>query len=81
MKSNNTNTLESILKEFSAQKQLVDNLGDALMNIAMTGQFNERGEWEEPKWKPTVLFDLAQARGLIQKLYLMSLEVDDQQTN
>lgn len=78
---NKENTLENILKEFSVQKQLVDNLGDALMHIATEGNYNENGEWEEPEWKSSVLFNLGMARHLIQKFYLLSLEKSGEKTN
>lgn len=71
---NNTNTLEKILKEFSAQRQLVDGLGDALMHVTLAGSFNEENEWQEPEWKNDVLRNLAQARELIMKLYNMGLD-------
>jgi hypothetical protein len=63
--------LEDILKEFSAQGELVNGLGDALQNIALAGHFDEQGQWQEPEWKKTVLFNVAQARALIKKLYLL----------
>lgn len=68
---NKEQLLEDILKEFSAQGELVKGLGDALMHITLAGSFNEQGEWQEPEWKKTVLFDVAQARALIKKLYLL----------
>lgn len=61
--------LEDILKEFSAQGELVKGLGDALMHITLAGHFNEYSEWQEPEWKNTVLYDVAQARALIKKFY------------
>ena len=70
-KENNEKKLENILKVFSVQGELVNNLGDALQNIALAGHFNENGEWEEPVWKNTALFHVAQARALIKKLYKM----------
>lgn len=78
---NKENTLENILKEFSAQKPLLDNLGDALMHISTEGYYNEKGEWEEPEWKSSVLFNLGMARSLIQKLYLWSLEQSGEKSN
>ena len=63
--------LEDILKEFSAQGELVNGLGDALQNIALAGHFDEQGQWQEPEWKKTVLFNVAQARALIKKLYML----------
>lgn len=68
---NKEQMLEDILKEFSAQGELVIGLGDALQNIALAGHFDEQGEWQEPEWKKTVLFNVAQARALIKKLYLI----------
>lgn len=65
----NKEKLENVLKEFSAQGELVKDLGDALMHITLAGNFNEDGEWQEPEWKKKVLQDVAQARALIQKLY------------
>lgn len=65
---------EDILKEFSAQGELVKGLGDALMHITLAGHFNEDGEWQEPEWKKKVLYDVAQARALIQKLYEAGME-------
>jgi hypothetical protein len=47
-------------------------LGDALQNIALAGHFDEQGQWQEPEWKKTVLFNVAQARALIKKLYLIA---------
>ena len=64
--------LEDILKEFSAQGELVNGLGDALQDIALAGHFDEQGQWQEPEWKKTVLFNVAQARALIKKLYLIA---------
>lgn len=69
--TNKEQMLEDILKEFSAQGELVKDLGDALMHIALTGNYNEQGQWQEPEWKKTVLFDIAQARALIKKLYML----------
>ena len=66
---NKEQMLEIILKEFSAQEELVNGLGDALMHIAREGYFDEDGQWQQPKWKQTVLFNIAQARALIQKYY------------
>ena len=66
---NKVQNIEDILKEFSAQGELVNGLGDALQDIALVGHFDEDGEWQEPEWKKTVLFNVAQARALIQKLY------------
>ena len=66
---NKVQKIEDILKEFSAQGELVKDLGDALMHIALAGNFDEDGEWQEPEWKKKVLHDVAQARALIQKLY------------
>lgn len=68
---NKEQMLEDILKEFSAQGELVNGLGDALQNIALAGHFDEQGQWQEPEWKKTVLFDIAQARALIKKLYML----------
>ena len=68
---NKEQMLEDILKEFSAQGELVIGLGDALQNIALAGHFDEQGEWQEPEGKKTVLFNVAQARALIKKLYLI----------
>lgn len=68
---NKEQMLEDILKEFSAQGELVKGLGDALMHIALAGNFNEQGEWVEPEWKKKVLYDVAQARALIKKLYML----------
>ncbi len=73
-KVNKEQMLENILKEFSAQGELVKGLGDALMHIALTGSYNEKGEWQEPEWKKEVLFNVAQARALITKLYEAGLE-------
>ena len=73
--TNKEQMLEDILKEFSSQGELVKNLGDALMHIALTGNYNEQGQWQEPEWKKTVLFNVAQARALIKKLYVTGLEV------
>jgi hypothetical protein len=66
--------LENILKEFSSQGELVKGLGDALMHITLAGHFNEDGEWQEPEWKNEVLQSIAQARELIQKLYINGLD-------
>lgn len=66
---NKEQMFEDILKEFSAQGELVNGLGDALQNIALAGHFDEQGQWLEPEWKKTVLFNVAQARALIKKLY------------
>jgi hypothetical protein len=66
---NKEQLLEDILKESSAQGELVKGLGDALMHITLAGNFSEDGEWQEPEWKKKVLHDVAQARVLIQKLY------------
>ena len=66
--------LEDILEEFSAQGELVKGLGDALMHITLAGHFNEDGEWQEPEWKNNVLQSIAQARELIQKLYINGLD-------
>ena len=66
---NKEQMLENILKEFSAQGELVKDLGDALMHITLAGNFNEEGDWQEPEWKKKVLHDVAQARALIKKLY------------
>ena len=63
--------LEDILKEFSAQGELVNGLGDALQDIALAGHFDEQGQWQEPEWKKTALFNVAQARALIKKLYML----------
>ena len=68
---NKEQMLENILKEFSAQGELVNGLGDALQDIALAGHFDEQGQWQEPEWKKKVLFDVAQARALIKKLYLI----------
>lgn len=73
-KVNKEQMLENILKAFSAQGELVKGLGDALMHIALTGSYNEKGEWQEPEWKKEVLFNVAQARALITKLYEAGLE-------
>lgn len=73
--TNKEQMLEDILKEFSSQGELVKNLGDALMHIALTGNYNEQGQWQEPEWKKTVLFNVAQSRALIKKLYVTGLEV------
>ena len=72
---NKVQKIEDILKEFSAQGELVKDLGDALMHIALAGSFDEDGEWQEPEWKKKVLHDVAQARALIQKLYDAEQEV------
>lgn len=72
--TNKEQMLEDIMKEFSAQGELVNGLGDALMHIARAGHFDEQGQWQEPEWKKTVLFDVAQARALIQKLYEATLD-------
>ena len=69
--TNKEQMLENILKEFSAQGELVNALGDALQNIALAGHFDEQGQWQEPEWKKTVLFNVAQARALIKKLYML----------
>ena len=69
---NKVQKIEDILKEFSAQGELVNGLGDALQNIALAGHFDEQGQWQEPEWKKTVLFNVAQARALIKKLYLIA---------
>ena len=66
---NKEQLLEDILMDFSAQGELVKDLGDALMHIARAGHFDEQGQWQEPEWKKTVLFNVAQARALIMKLY------------
>ena len=68
---NKEQMLEDILKEFSAQGELINGLGDALQDIALAGHFDEQGQWHEPEWKKTVLFKVAQARALIKKLYLI----------
>ena len=68
---NKEQLLEDILKEFSTQGELVKGLGDALMHITLAGSFNEQGEWQEPEWKKTVLFNVAQACALIKKLYML----------
>jgi hypothetical protein len=72
--TNKEQMLEDILKEFSAQGELVKALGDALMHIALAGHFDEQGQWQDPEWKKAVLFDVAQARALIKKLYETGLE-------
>ena len=72
--TNKEQMLEDILKEFSAQGELVKALGDALMYIALAGHFDEQGQWQDPEWKKAVLFDVAQARALIKKLYETGLE-------
>ena len=41
---NKEQMLEDILKEFSAQGELVNGLGDALQNIALAGHFDEQGQ-------------------------------------
>ena len=69
---NKEQVLEDILKEFSAQSELINGLGDALQDIALAGHFDEQGQWQEPEWKKTVLFNVAQARALIKKLYLIA---------
>ena len=71
-KTSKEKMLDNILKEFAAQGELVNGLGDALMHIARTGHFDEQGQWQEPEWKKTVLFDVAQARALIKKLYVIA---------
>lgn len=71
-KTSKEKMLDNILKEFSAQGELVNSLGDALMHIARTGHFDEQGQWQEPEWKKTVMFDVAQARALIKKLYVIA---------
>jgi len=76
----NEKKLESILKEFSTQGELVKNLGDALAHIILDGHFNENGEWEEPEWKRDVLKDIAQARELIKKSYELALNMQDEQS-
>ena len=76
---NNEKKLEDILKVFSVQGELVNNLGDVLQNIALAGHFNENGEWEEPVWKNTALFHVAQARELIKRFYMMGLNMQDTQ--
>ena len=68
---NKEQMLEDILKEFSAQGELVNGLGDALQNIALAGRFDEQGQWQEPEWKKTVLFHVAQSRALIKELYML----------
>lgn len=75
----NEKKLENILKEFSAQGELVKNLGDSLAHIILTGHFNEHGEWEEPEWKKDVLKDIAQARELIKRFYMMGLDMQNMQ--
>ena len=75
----NEKKLENILKEFSAQGELVKNLGDTLAHIILTGHFNENGEWEEPEWKKDVLKNIAQARELIKRFYMMGLNTQDTQ--
>ena len=70
----NKEQLENILKEFSVQGELVKGLGDALMHITLAGSYNEQGEWTEPDWKKEVLFNIAQARALITKIYEAVLE-------
>lgn len=72
--TNKEQMLEDILKEFSAQGELVKALGDALMHIALAGHFDEQGLWQDPEWKKAVLFDVAQARALIKKLYETELK-------
>ena len=72
--TNKEQMLEDILKEFSAQGELVNALGDALQNIALAGHFDEQGQWQEPEWKKKVLYDVALARVLIQKLYEATLD-------
>ena len=57
--TNKEQMLEDILKEFSAQGELVKALGDALMHIALAGHFDEQGQWQDPEWKKAVLFDVA----------------------
>lgn len=69
---NKEQMLENILKEFSAQGELVNGLGDALQDIALAGHFDEQGQWQEPEWKKTVLLNVALARALIKKLYLIA---------
>lgn len=73
-KINKEQMLEDILQVSSGQRELVENLGDALMHIALAGHFNEKDEWEEPDWKNDVLRSVAQARELIQKLYTAGLD-------
>ena len=75
--TNKEQMLEDILKELSAQGELVDGLSDALMHIAREGYFDETGQWQQPKWKQTILFNIAQARALIQKIYFHSLDYCD----
>ena len=75
----NEQKLENILKEFSTQGELIKNLGDTLTHIILAGHFNENGEWEEPEWKKEVLKDIAQARELIKKFYLMGLNMKNSQ--
>ena len=72
---NKEQMLENILKEFSAQGELVNGLGDALQNIALAGHLDEQGQWQEPEWKKTVLFNVAQARAIIKKQYEAGLEL------
>lgn len=74
----NEKKLESILKEFSTQGELVKNLGDTLAHIILAGHFNENGEWQEPEWKNDVLKDIAQARELIKKSYELALNMQDE---
>ena len=71
---NKEQMLENTLKEFSAQGELINGLGDALTHITLAGSFNEQGEWQEPEWKNEVLRNIAQARELIQKLYFSGLD-------
>ena len=66
--------LEDIMQVSSGQGELVKALGDALMNITLAGHFNEDGEWQEPEWKNEVLQSIAQARELIQRLYINGLD-------
>lgn len=73
-KINKEQMLEDILQVSSGQRDLVENLGDALMHIALAGHFNEKDEWEEPDWKSDVLRSVAQAREFLQKLYTAGLD-------
>ena len=66
--------LEDIMQVSSGQGELVKALGDALMHITLAGHFNEDGEWQEPEWKNEVLQSIAQARELIQRLYINGLD-------
>ena len=62
---------DALLSRFGGYDTVIDELGDALQNIALAGNFGEDGKWQEPEWKLATLQAVAMARQELQELHAL----------